>query len=346
MPFPGGTPGLLSSCIRYGRNESTLKLNHERKCHLLNEQGLCKVVLTYGEEKIPQTCHIFPREELLFSNRTELALSPACPYVLDLLWNKKEFRLVQESDDEDVGIHQNEESERAAFAVRDWFLKLMKEKKAAPGDMLRVLFCILKDMREIIGPKEDLFTADFAEQYKMATNIEDVFRTLTARAEGTREEIDRFRENNELFLDIVNRYVNQKKYWNFLEKIVSDAEQMSRENYKNAEAVILLKQKCDQEWEEKLRLLIWEEIGSSLVTDCSLESMLVKLQWIVLLYVVLKQAIFLRWQEKKSLSYELCRETTVIINRIMGYTDQDIRQFLKTEFESLIWPIDYVFLVT
>ena len=62
--------------------------NH--RCRFLNEKGLCKLVLTHGEEFISHICHIFPRFETSYNDVRELHLSNACPEVLRFLYEGKE----------------------------------------------------------------------------------------------------------------------------------------------------------------------------------------------------------------------------------------------------------------
>ena len=57
-----------------------------RKCRYLDEKGLCRLVLTHGEDFICHTCHVFPRFETSYNDVRELHLSNACPEVLWFLY--------------------------------------------------------------------------------------------------------------------------------------------------------------------------------------------------------------------------------------------------------------------
>lgn len=347
MPVPG-EKNLLSTSIKYGKSDKTLKFDSDNKCHLLDECGLCKVVKEYGEEHIPETCHVFPREVYLFSGRSERALSPACPYVLDLLWKNQNYRLVHEGNspenDDETDISESPQ-ERAAFMVRDWFIQLMDERNDKSAKMLRVFFCILRDMRDVSKNDEALFTPQFVETYIQATNIKEVFSALASENESDKVIADRFKENNELYLDLVNRYQRQRKYTDFLKMTVPAGENFCNNNYMDVDREIKAWNEICHKYEKYLRLYVWEEIGSNLISECNIESMLIKVQWIILEYIAANQALYLRRQNDRELSYEEIRETVAIMSRITGYNENEIRQFLNTEFEALIWPLDYAFLV-
>lgn len=83
------------------RNEEPLILNsdgtsklrfreNDGKCRFLDDRGLCRLVLTHGEEFICHTCHVFPRFETSYNDIRELHLSNACPEVLRFLYEGQE----------------------------------------------------------------------------------------------------------------------------------------------------------------------------------------------------------------------------------------------------------------
>ena len=70
--------------------------------------------------------------------------------------------------------------------------------------------------------------------------------------------------------------------------------------------------------------------------------MLVHLQWLMLQYAAVRQSLFLIWQDSpETFSYEKVREALVIINRMTGYDEEDISEYLENSFESLLWDWGY-----
>ena len=76
----------LSGYVRKKDGSRVIGLNKEKNCPFLNGKKLCRLVLTYGDEILSQTCQLFPREIHTFNEDvTEYALMPSCPAVIDLL---------------------------------------------------------------------------------------------------------------------------------------------------------------------------------------------------------------------------------------------------------------------
>ena len=66
------------------------------------------------------------------------------------------------------------------------------------------------------------------------------------------------------------------------------------------------------------------------------------LQWLMLQYAALRQSLFLIWQDSpEAFFYEKVREALVIINRMTGYDEEDIYEYLENSFESLLWDWGY-----
>ena len=52
----------LSGYVRKKDGSRVIGLNKEKNCPFLNGKKLCRLVLTYGDEILSQTCQLFPRE--------------------------------------------------------------------------------------------------------------------------------------------------------------------------------------------------------------------------------------------------------------------------------------------
>ncbi|MGN0027829.1 MAG: flagellin lysine-N-methylase, partial [Clostridium sp.] len=77
--------------IKSNREKSYLiKKETKGACPLLNEEGLCNIVINHGEEYLSSTCKNFPRIENAFEDVKELTLSCSCPEVVNIISNMKE----------------------------------------------------------------------------------------------------------------------------------------------------------------------------------------------------------------------------------------------------------------
>ena len=97
------------------------------------------------------------------------------------------------------------------------------------------------------------------------------------------------------------------------------------------------------QYEPLMRNFLANEVYSELLSfEDTLEHMLVRLQWLMLQYAALRQSLFFIWQDSpETFSYEKVREALVIINRMTGYDEEDISEYLENSFESLLWDWGY-----
>ena len=89
-------------------------------------------------------------------------------------------------------------------------------------------------------------------------------------------------------------------------------------------------------------------VTGALTPEGDLEDALVHMQWIGMEYATIRQAVFLRWQKdgRGSLPYETLRDYMVVISRMTGYEEDDIREYLENSFEELLWEWGYFALIT
>ena len=84
----------------------------------------------------------------------------------------------------------------------------------------------------------------------------------------------------------------------------------------------------------------------------NLEHMVLQMQWIAIAYAAIRQSLFLKWSldadgipAEEALDYETVREYMVVISRMTGYEDEDIREYLENSFAELIWDWGYFALI-
>ena len=78
-----------------------------------------------------------------------------------------------------------------------------------------------------------------------------------------------------------------------------------------------------------------------------IEHMIINMQWIMIEYTAIRQSLFLWYSHNANspLTYETIREHIVIISRMTGYDDDDIREYLENSFAKLIWDWGYAALI-
>ena len=196
----------------------------------------------------------------------------------------------------------------------------------------------------------DYFSADTLSQ------LSDTIQLIHLPAEDT------FFECNELLQDLAVNYQSENLYCDFLNPIISLSEYLSESatdfmhpvSFSSLDTGISLSELWSDfqirfsEVQPLMLKFLANEIFSDLVTpDSHLEDLLIRIQWIALEYSAIRQSLFLQWLQnnRSTLTYEMVRRTLVIITRMTGYEEDDIREYLTNSFEALIWDWGYFALI-
>lgn len=322
-----------------------IELTGEHKCPFLNENKLCKLVTTYGDNVLSQTCAVFPREVHRFETHEEETLMPCCPAVIDLLREEEPQRIYA--------------GETARFYIREKLTELFLDEDYRVEESLLCGFYIIRELFDKCGQDEKL--SELAEDYFSKENQQQLRRAIE---EIERDPFATMEERNELLQDLAVNYRKEGLYRNYLNPVIEKAEELSGlfENIGNpADAA---EQNADLETEMADRMhafesefqaynplmrkfLINEFNADLLIPDGDLESLLVQYQWIAMEYGVIRHSIFLRWllDGQKEIAYETVRDYIVIICRMTGYDEEDIYEYLENSFEELVWDWGYLALV-
>lgn len=320
-----------------------------QSCPFLNENGLCDLVTAYGDDWISETCQLYPREKRFYQDRVEYSLTLSCQSVVQLLFEEDVFKVVSRKDalKEDDSLTKNQmDCPKLMWSIRDWFLSIASAKEKRPEEALKIIFYLLLDLKaRNICSNRGLFS------YQELSIDSQLFAMLR---EGKLDlpEDEKLVEDNELTLDLLIRYYEQKKYMEYVKPIYEDAlflEEMLR-NQREKEEVLLSYQTFVRtvyaNYEDKIRLLLCEEIWSSLLTsEPTFDLALMKLQWLSIELSVLRHMMFLFWKREGQLSLERLIQLVAVLFRITGYCDDDIMEYLQDCFEELIWDFGYMNLI-
>lgn len=323
-------------------------LDREHLCPFFNQDKLCELVLTYGNQILSRTCDIFPREIHTYRNREEYTLMPSCPAVVDLLRECEGFSLTEELaekliDKKDSAnareVIREDEQEQILLKLRDFFLELMSKKEISVETSFLMVYYLALDLL-----KREHMSKETVAEYQQSTVLEELRNAIE---EVEPDSLEAFEEQNELFLDLAENYRRKGMYQKWLEKPAELAEDYAA-GYDEAE----LKEKLyvfAKEWEKQedlFRSLLCEEIFAECFSpETEMEDTVIKLQWLAMEYAAIRHILFLTWDREGRLAYEDVRDAIVLIFRMMGYEDEDIYEYLETGFESLIWEWGYLALI-
>ena len=307
-----------------------IALDEKHRCPFLNEEKLCRLVCTYTDRVLSDTCTQFPREVHRFSTHEEETLMPCCPAVIDI-WKDAEKVVFPKVDREYKDL---------LFAIREYMMELLEDSTQRLEDQLKQGFYILLELN-----KQDSLTMQLVNEYFSG---ESVAQLREAIAQIPMDELDSMDECNELLQDLAFNYQKEGLYKKYLDPILLQAEKLSETYAADTMCEDLqLFEKQFRQWHPLLRKFLLNEFYSDLlVLDGDLESMIVSMQWIGMEYAVIRHSVFLKWLERKQFTYEELRDYMVVITRMTGYEQEDIVEYLQNSFESLVWDWGYFALVT
>lgn len=306
-------------------------LNENHRCPFLANNKLCRLVSTYGDKVLSETCTVFPREVHAFQTHEEETLMPCCPAVLDL-WKEEEIHFPE--------VHVPRKTNMILFQIRKKIIaSFQNSKKSVEDSLLENFYVLLELLKDSISKERilDYFSEDTLLQLQAA--IDEVELPI----------LDTIAECNELLLDLAVNYRKEGLYQKYLNPVVDLAEYLF-ERYGMEEILekwMLFQRKLLPHQKLLHNFLANEVFSDLLVPDGNLKQMVIKMQWIAMEYTAIRQSLFLKWLNDGcyELSYETVRDYVVVITRMMGYDEEDICEYLTNSFEALIWDWGYLALI-
>lgn len=334
----------LSSYTCHKDGSLVIQLDEKHRCPFLSKDKLCHLVMTYSDEVLSETCALFPREIHRFSRHDERTLMPCCPAVIDL-WCEKTVTFPV--------ISEPRNNLSTAFLIRDNLIKLVSDQGLSVEQALLDGLYILLELH-----KNQPITKAHIQEYFSGHTLNEL---NTAMEDIHIPDEDTFIECNELLQDLSVNYRKEGLYTAFLQPILTEACRYSNiySQSDNNSMIRTLqtsrKQFCSMltDYDIVFRNYLANELFSDLIspeaasTKKIIEHMIIKMQWIMIEYTAIRQSLFLWYSHNANspLTYETIREHIVIISRMTGYDDDDIREYLENSFAKLIWDWGYAALI-
>ncbi len=111
-------------------DENYFRLTTDKRCPFLNEENLCRMILTMGEDSICDICREHPRFYHWFGEYTEVGLGLCCEEAGRLLFSQKEplcFEILSDGETE----------EQEYIAEEDYWVELLLEARKQLIDLLQ-----------------------------------------------------------------------------------------------------------------------------------------------------------------------------------------------------------------
>ena len=172
--------------IEIGEDGAHFCLSSDERCPFLNENGLCDIILTLGEDRLSQICTDHPRFCSFFCDRTEIGFGLCCEEAGRILLSKKEkTRLVVLQDDGEGDMPSAEEE--AFFRRRDRLFALAQDRNHPISERMNML---LNEVQ--VGFPEKSFS-DWVALFLSLERMDDAWEALLTKARDLptqKEEVD------------------------------------------------------------------------------------------------------------------------------------------------------------
>ena len=122
----------------------------DERCPMLNDDGLCDLIIGYGEEALCQICADHPRFINDYSDRTEIGLGLCCEAAGELILGKRDkVRLMTLSDDGQA--EPISEWDRSIFELRDNLTGILQDRRFPMMERMRkaLAVCKIEDSRSL-----------------------------------------------------------------------------------------------------------------------------------------------------------------------------------------------------
>lgn len=305
------------------------KENHE-PCPLLDAQGLCQIVKNHGEEYISSTCHKFPRVENKFEDRSEFSLSCACPEVVEIISGLSgKINIISENQ-------KDSKSDLLELKIRETLINIVQLDNFSLEEKLLIGFQMLLTILEDENFNEGSLGKKL-KKYNDREYIQDImgmFKEIDSNIDESVEEI------NYLLLDIIKNYKEVSSFDAILKEISDFGEEVKVES-------------LSVKWHDFKNLfgqydgLVENWIVSDIFSSCvsnDIEELTISFELIILEYLLVRYAVFLRYCINKNDLIELqdIKDYIVAFSRIIGNNTEAVIEFLKDGFEDPVLQIGYL----
>ncbi len=163
--LPGGFGEKVRGCIKEyeGSGETAYEahgfiLGEGKRCPFLQEDGLCEMILTLGEDAICDVCTYTPRNFLEYGGVREISISPSCGEAGRLIFGSPE-RVAFLTEEEEGELDIEEEEEEVLFgqsirAARDYGLDILQERTHSIWERMGGFLCYGKEVQQRLNGED------------------------------------------------------------------------------------------------------------------------------------------------------------------------------------------------
>lgn len=133
-------------------------LTEGNRCPFLQEDGLCEMILTLGEDAICDVCTYTPRNFLEYGGMREISISPSCGEAGRLIFGSPD-RMVFLTEEEEGELDLEEDGEELLFgerirAARDYGLGILQDRAYSIWERMGGFLCYGKEVQRRLNEED------------------------------------------------------------------------------------------------------------------------------------------------------------------------------------------------
>lgn len=170
--------------------QGTFKQDKDRRCAFLNENNLCDLYLSQGEEGFCKTCREYPRHTEEFEGVREITLSISCPEVARILMNRMEP--VSFLSYEREGEEEFEDFDPFFYSIledaRKEMIAILQNRDLTITDRILLILGMAHDMQGRMNRQEMFACSDVISKYTTNRAL-DFVKKYQQKTENKKEEM-------------------------------------------------------------------------------------------------------------------------------------------------------------
>ncbi len=156
--FTGELGEKVNKCLISGDySEYQIKLDENKRCPFLRENGLCEIVLKKGPEYLSKTCTRFPRSFAFYGDVAEISLSSACPAVTEFMFRKEQLSFSEDYINDVIDFNINDPLNKHILfgeEIRRFFIDILRLKEFPLWVKQYFVACLSKKIEEYYENKD------------------------------------------------------------------------------------------------------------------------------------------------------------------------------------------------
>ena len=222
----------LTEAVTFDGEDHLICFASNGKCPLLNEKGLCNLVLTEGEEFISEICHMYPRHVEEFDGIREWSLSISCPHAAktllleetpltyDAVDNDDEEELYEDFEDFDTLLYTKLEDSREVI------FNILKDRSISIFLRLKLILSLGRKLQEKLDVNELFDMDDIIDEYSSGYKDMDI----VSSGDPSEVFLSFMKEIKDNF-DIMLRLEKLRNEWNYVLSDTLKLSELKEEEY-------------------------------------------------------------------------------------------------------------------